>query len=72
MTTDERIDRTEEKIEKLQVDYAVLKYVIEKESLVDQLMKIFIHNASQRLPELIELMKNANDILERKNDDEIS
>ena len=71
MTTDERIDRLEEKIEKLQADYAILKYIIEKESFADQLVKIFTHNASQRLPELIEVMKNANDILEKKNDDEI-
>ena len=69
MTVDERIDKLEEKVEKLQADYAILKYVIEKESFADQLVKIFAHNASQRLPELIELMKNTNNILEKKNDD---
>ena len=66
MTTDERIDRLEEKVDKLRADYEVLKYVIEKESLTDQLMKIVVNNASQRLPELIELMKTMNVTSEEK------
>ena len=67
MKTDERIDRLEEKIEKLQADYSVLKYVIDKESLADQLVKIITNNASQQLPKLIEVMRNANTILERND-----
>lgn len=66
MTIDERFDKLEEKVEKLQADYAVLKYVVEKESLVDQLVKIFTYNASQRLPELIELMKTMNVTFEKE------
>ena len=67
MTDDEKINRLEEEIEKLKSDYAVLKYVIEKESLTDQLMKIFVSNASQQLPQLVELMKTMNVIPEKEN-----
>jgi len=60
MITDERIDKLEQKIEKLQADYAVLKYVMEKESLTDQLIKITVNNTSQQLPQLIKIMRAMN------------
>ncbi len=66
MKTDERIDRLEKEIEKLKTDYSVLKYVIDKESLADQLVKIVVNNASQQLPELIKLMEIVNVTSEEK------
>jgi len=60
----EQIDRLEKKIEELQKDYAVLKYCMEKESLNDQLMKIFINNVSQQLPQLMEMMGITNKAME--------
>lgn len=57
MIDNDRIDRLEEKVDKLRADYSVLKYVIDKESLTDQLMKIFVNNASQQIPELIKLIE---------------
>ena len=65
ITDNNRINKLEEEIEKLKSDYAVLKYVIEKESLTDQLVKIIVNNASERLPEYIELMRNV-DIIPKK------
>lgn len=66
MTADDRIDRLEEKVDKLRADYEVLKYIIEKESLTDQLVKIMVNNATERLPEVIEAIKTINTIPEKE------
>jgi len=54
----EQIDRLEKKVEELQKECAVLKYYMEKESFSETLIKIFVNNVSQQMPQFIKIIKD--------------